>query len=77
MALSIKQQIAELENRRDVVLKKLGDYTANNLDFPDTGDAVGVRYEAHKRGLYAELREIERTISLLEGGFTIPSEITT
>ena len=73
--------VASLKARRDDVLSQIENLETNQRDLPNMkGDGDNVDYEAHKRGLYAELAELNRAIDdadpagggFYDGGHVIP-----
>lgn len=65
--MSLATVIANLRTRRDDVAAKIAALSTSGLDKPtSTSAGLTIDFEAHKAGLYAELREIEESLRRLD-----------
>lgn len=61
--------LANLKARRTVLTAKIATLGADGLDNPSSrGGGVNPDFEAHKAGLYAELRDLNALIATYEPG---------
>lgn len=70
MSASDSAVVALLRARRGDVAAKIAALATNGLDKPDTqGAGLTIDYEAHKAGLYAELRQLDEAIQRLDASY--------
>lgn len=65
--MTLSTVIANLKTRRDDVAAKIAALSTSGLDKPtSTSAGLTIDFEAHKSGLYAELREIDEALRKLD-----------
>lgn len=62
--------VSLLRARRGDVAAKIAALATNGIDKPDTqGAGLQINYEAHKAGLYAELKQLDEAIQRLDSNY--------
>ncbi|TWT34695.1 hypothetical protein [Blastopirellula retiformator] len=73
MTLTKLQQLEALQTRRDAILLQIAALTEGEIGGgPDTsGGGDHVRQVAYRKSLYEELEQIERSLALFHGPWTV------